>query len=36
VRTASVYQVRQPVYSTSVRRWRRYEKHLQPLIQALG
>ena len=32
--TASVWQVRQPVYKTSVERWRRYEKHLKPLIDA--
>lgn len=36
VKTASVTQVRQPVYTTSVERWRRYEKHLQPLFEALG
>ncbi len=36
VKTASVAQVRQPVYTSSVERWRRYEKHLQPLIEALG
>ncbi len=36
VKTASVTQVRQPIYTSSVERWRRYEKHLQPLIDALG
>ena len=36
VKTASVTQVRQPVYTSSVERWRRYEAHLQPLIDALG
>lgn len=36
VRTASVAQVRQPLYRTSVERWRRYEKHLGPLIEAIG
>lgn len=36
IKTASVTQVRQPVYTTSVERWRRYEKHLQPLFEALG
>jgi len=36
VRTASVVQVRQPIYRTSVQRWRRYEKHLGPLLEALG
>jgi hypothetical protein len=35
VRTASVYQVRQPIYHTSVSRWRRYETHLDPLLTAL-
>lgn len=32
VSTASVSQVRQPIYSSSVARWKRYEKHLAPLI----
>ncbi len=36
VRTASVAQVRNPVYATSVERWRRYERHLGPLLDALG
>jgi tetratricopeptide (TPR) repeat protein len=36
VRTASVAQVRQPIFSTSIERWRRYEKHLGPLFEALG
>jgi tetratricopeptide (TPR) repeat protein len=36
VKTASVTQVREPVYTSSVERWRRYEKHLQPLFDALG
>jgi len=35
VKTASVVQVRQPVYSTSVERWRRYGSALQPLIDVL-
>lgn len=35
VRTASVTQVRQPIYKSSVERWRHYEKHLQPLIEQL-
>lgn len=34
--TFSREQVRQPVYSTSVDRWRRYEAHIQPLLTALG
>lgn len=36
VRTASVTQVRQPIYKTSVERWRRFEGHLQPLADSLG
>lgn len=36
IRTASVTQVRQPIYTTSVERWRKYEKHLGPLLEALG
>jgi tetratricopeptide (TPR) repeat protein len=36
VRTASVAQVRQPIFSTSIARWRRYERHLGPLFAALG
>ncbi|HET7673934.1 MAG TPA: sulfotransferase [Gammaproteobacteria bacterium] len=36
VRTASLYQVRQPIYKSSVERWRRYEKHLGPLLEALA
>jgi tetratricopeptide (TPR) repeat protein len=36
VRTASVLQVRQPVYQRSVGRWRNYEKHLRPLMDRLG
>ncbi len=36
VNTASYDQVRRPVYSSSVGRWRHYEKHLGPLIEALG
>ncbi len=36
VRTASSAQVRQPIFHTSLGRWRRYESHLGPLKQALG
>jgi tetratricopeptide (TPR) repeat protein len=36
VRTASVAQVRQPIFSTSVQRWRRYARRLGPLFDALG
>ena len=35
VRTASVTQVRQPIYRNSVGRWRAYGHLLQPLLQAL-
>jgi len=31
VRTASVNQVRQPLYTSSVERWRPYARHLEPL-----
>ncbi|MFO7857554.1 MAG: sulfotransferase, partial [Ectothiorhodospiraceae bacterium] len=34
VRTASVWQVRKPISTGSVGRWRRYEAHLGPLIEA--
>ena len=36
VRTASLVQVRQPLYKTSVGRWRPYEAFLGPLRAALG
>jgi len=36
IRTASVTQVRQPIYTSSVERWRHYEKFLGPLLDALG
>ena len=36
VRTASMSQVRQPIYKSSVERWRPYEKFLGPLFDALG
>jgi len=32
VNTASVWQVRQKVYKTSVQRWRNYEKFIDPLL----
>lgn len=35
VRTASVSQVRQPIYKTSKQKWRRYEKYLEPLLANL-
>lgn len=36
VNTISASQVRQPIYKGSVALWKRYEDHLQPLIEALG
>lgn len=35
VRTASVAQVRQPIYKTSLQKWRRYEKYLSKLLENL-
>lgn len=35
VQTASVWQVRQPMYRSSIERWRRYEPFLEPLRRAL-
>lgn len=35
IRTASVTQVRQPIYTGSVEKWRKYEAQLQPLIRVL-
>jgi tetratricopeptide (TPR) repeat protein len=32
VRTPSKWQVRQPLYSSSVNRWKRFEKHLLPIV----
>ena len=36
VTTISKWQVRQPIYSTSIARWRAFESHLQPLKDALA
>ncbi len=36
IRTASNVQVGRKIYSSSVGRWRRFEKHLQPLQASLG
>ncbi|MEE8351481.1 MAG: tetratricopeptide repeat protein [Rhodospirillales bacterium] len=36
VRTASAAQVRQPLYASAIKRWKKYEKHLGPLLDALG
>jgi len=35
VATASMMQVRQPIYKTSIGRWKKYEKFLEPLIKIL-
>jgi len=35
VTTASIGQVRQPIYKTSQERWRRYEKHIGPMLELL-
>jgi len=34
--TASYYQVRRPVYRSSINRWRNYEPYIQQLIEALA
>jgi tetratricopeptide (TPR) repeat protein len=34
--TASAWQVRQPLYTRSVGRWHRYERHLGPLLEVLA
>ncbi len=34
VKTASLWQVRQPIYKTSKAKWKHYRKHLKPLIKA--
>lgn len=36
VRTASVNQVRRPIYKTSKGRWRAHARYLGPLLEALG
>ena len=35
VLTASLAQVRQPIYRDSVALWKRYERHLEPLRKAI-
>jgi hypothetical protein len=35
VRTASATQVRQPIYSSAVGRWKVYEEFLGPLLKEL-
>ncbi|MDX8524644.1 sulfotransferase [Mesorhizobium sp. MSK_1335] len=36
VNTYSHWQVRQPIYKSSVKRWKNYESEIRPLIEALG
>ncbi len=36
VRTASSVQVRQPIYTRSIERWKHYEKQLAPLMEVLN
>lgn len=36
VKTASLEQVRKPIYTSSVGKWRRYEEFLEPLKKSLG
>jgi hypothetical protein len=36
IRTASVAQVRRPIYKTSIGRWKGHEQRLKPLLEALG
>jgi hypothetical protein len=36
VHTASVLQVRRPLYGSSIGKWKRYESYLSPLRQALA
>ena len=36
IKTASITQVRQPIYTSSLERWRHYNKFLDPLKEGLG
>ena len=36
IETASVWQVRQPINKGSIGKWKRYERHLEPMLKALG
>ncbi len=36
IRSASIWQARQPVYTSSVEKWRNYEKFIGPLIDGLA
>jgi hypothetical protein len=35
VKTASVAQVRKPIYKSAVQRWKKYGSGLQPLVDAI-
>ena len=35
IATASIEQVRQPIYRSSIQRWKNYEPYIQPLLEAL-
>ena len=36
VKTSSNFQVRKPMYSNSIERWKKYEKHVKSLINILN
>jgi len=36
VKTASAQQVRKPIYKDSLQTWKKYDKHLAPLVEGLG
>ena len=36
IATASALQVRQPIYTSSIGRWKRFESRLEPLLSSLG
>ena len=36
IHTASIIQARQPIYKTSLQKWRKYEKELKPLTEMLA
>ena len=36
VKTASAFQARQPMYTSSVNLWEKYQEHLQPLLDELN
>lgn len=36
VKTASITQVRKPIYTSSINRWRKYEKYLMPLYEDIA